>query len=273
MQIVKDINDIKSIKNNKIIGLTNLVNSSIEFTGENNILYCGDRVNLINCKIRFTASNSIIYIDDNEIPINISARVGNDSVIYVGKNTYINKMIFVYATERKNIIIGNDCLISHDVYFRTSDPHQIYDIATKKRINDSKSIFVGDHVWIGQKCLILKNSRLHSGSVIGGQSFVSGKVVQSNTLYAGSPIRKIKENIFFTPGSTHNFTSDDILKYSEFNNDKYVYNNDKLNYLSFDKIDKDLNSILDVNYKIDYIKMNLSNNTNKNRFAYKDENV
>lgn len=64
------------------------------------------------------------------------------------------------------------------------------------RINNSKSIYIGDHVWIGQNALILKNTQIGSGSIIGAMSLVSHKKVASNCVYAGNPAQKIKENIF-----------------------------------------------------------------------------
>ena len=45
---------------------------------------------------------------------------------------------------------------------RTADPHIIYDIH-RKRINPSKSVFIGDHVWCGQNVLLLKGCRVGSG--------------------------------------------------------------------------------------------------------------
>ena len=50
-------------------------------------------------------------------------------------------------SERKNIIIGDQCLFSHTIWFRNADPHLIYDNITNKRINPTQSIYIGDHVW------------------------------------------------------------------------------------------------------------------------------
>ena len=157
---------------------------------------------MTNSRIRFTGNNSILYIDKNKMPLSLDVRLGNDSVSYIGKNVYTNKCVHIYATERENVIIGDDCLLSYEVTFRTADPHLIYDSISKKRINSAKSILVGDHVWIGQEALILKNTKIYSGSIIGGKAVISNKEVLSNTMWAGNPARKIKDDVFFIEAGT-----------------------------------------------------------------------
>ena len=78
---------------------------------------------------------------------------------------------------------------------RTADPHLIYNIVDNQRINHSRSIYIGDHVWIGQNAMILKGSSIHSGSVIGAMSLVAGKTIHSNSCWGGNPVRMLKENI------------------------------------------------------------------------------
>ncbi|UKI27936.1 MAG: hypothetical protein L6V91_05215 [Bacilli bacterium] len=42
----------------------------------------------------------------------------------------------------------------------------------RKRINQSKKyFFIGDHVWIGQGIMVLKNAMVGSGAVIGAKKF------------------------------------------------------------------------------------------------------
>ena len=265
MEIVKDISDLENIKNNKIIGNIKLNNASVEFKGENNILYLEDMIELENCKIRFTGSNSLIYLDSNPHSFSINIRVGNDSVFYLGRQCYLNRRSNMYATERKNIIIGSNCLLSFDSYFRTADPHLIYDCNSKKRLNESKSILIGDHVWIGQGCLILKGTTIGSGAIIGGNSVVSNKNISSNSLYAGNPAKKIKESVFYKDAySTHDFNEEDEENSKYFDSDLYTYKKEKYT-LSLSKIDKDLMDLTSAEDKLFYLKK-LSLYQYKNRF-------
>ena len=75
-----------------------------------------------------------------------------------------------------------------------SDNHSIIDVASGKRINPSRPITIGDHVWVGQEVTILKGTAIGSHSIVGAGSIVRG-VVPPNTLVAGSPARVIRSGV------------------------------------------------------------------------------
>lgn len=75
--------------------------------------------------------------------------------IEIGANTTIESKAQLAACEGTKILIGDDCMFSHDIYVRTTDSHSIID-ACGQRINEAKSIIIGHHVWVGMQCLILK---------------------------------------------------------------------------------------------------------------------
>ena len=160
--------------------------------------------------------------------------------------------------------------MSFETYFRTADPHIIYDCITKERINFSKSILVGDKVWIGQQSLILKGTTIGSGAIVGGHSVVSNKTIKSNLLYAGNPAKKIRENVFNAlPRSTHNLDEDEEISTKIYDKgEDYVYENDE-NTISLKTLDNDLMNLKTVDYKIKYLEFNIVNNTSKNKF-YQD---
>jgi NDP-sugar pyrophosphorylase family protein len=197
-------------------------------------------------------------------------RVGNDSVIYIGKDCYTNRTSHLYATERKNIIIGNQLLLSFDTYFRTADPHIICDCKTKERINFSKSILIGDKVWIGQQSLILKGTVIGSGAIIGGHSVVSNKTIKSNSLYAGNPAKKIKEGVFYvSPKSTHDLDEEEEMNTKIYTGEEdYTYENDE-NTISLKQLDSELMKINNASEKVKYLEYKIVNNNSKNRF-YQD---
>lgn len=199
-------------KNNKIIGNINLDNSKVKFTGSNNILYINDEITLVNSSIDFRGDNSLVYLCKTAEKITVDIKLYNNSTIYFGKNIWINKGVKIVISEQTNLFLGNNCMIAPECCIRSADPHIIYDINTKKRINQSKSIFIGDNVWIAQRVMILKNTRIGSGAVIGAMSLVTNKEYKSNTIYGGSPARKIKEGIFFIHDDCHRFLDEDIKK-------------------------------------------------------------
>lgn len=99
-------------------------------------------------------------------------------------------------SEHKHCFIGDNCMFSFDILIRNSDHHLIYDCENNKRINPTKSVFIGDHVWIGQLVNILKGTRIDSGSIVGASSVVAGKKYRI-TPYGREILHKRKNVEFF----------------------------------------------------------------------------
>lgn len=161
---------------NKFIGSTPVMkNSTMNFKGEDNILYCEDGVTLVNSKLIFNGSGSVIYLRKNYFEYILNVTVNNSCTFYMRKDNYINGTLNVVVSEHTNVFIGNNGLFSFGIWLRTADPHLIYDCKNGKRLNYSKSIYLGDHIWVGQSAMILKGTSVESGSIIGAMSLVSGK--------------------------------------------------------------------------------------------------
>ena len=122
----------------------------------------------------------------------IGSKVELRGNISIGDNTYINGGRF-QALENSKIIIGKDCMISHDVIMRT-DTH-LHDNTTKpmiKRGHIYKNITIGDNVWIGEGAYIMPGIIVGDGAIIGAHAVVT-KNVDSNTVVAGVPAKVIKK--------------------------------------------------------------------------------
>lgn len=266
---VTDVSKYENIiDNNIIIGSPKLNSSEIKFFGKDNILFCEDGVSLNKSNIAFQGSNSVIYIGKNNISIDVI--VFNNSVFRFGKNAYINGKLSATTSEEKHIFFGDDCMLSFGVFIRVADPHLIYNTKSFNRVNPSKSVFVGDHVWIGQSVLLLKGTQIFSGSIIGGNSVVAGKAIPSNTSWAGNPAKQIGENVFWDPHCVHSWTSAETEKFKIFDKGEiYIYNSCK-NSLSFEDIDKSLTSACTSSEKLNILKQ-IAENTNKCRFAFQNE--
>lgn len=161
--------------------------------GKNNRIYIRDGI-LRGC---------IFYIkgDNNNIIINgLSARnaefwVQDDcNSITIGEKTGFSGRVYFDAQEGNSISVGNNCLFSDEVIFRTGDCHSILD-TDNNRINASKSIEIGDHVWIGYDVKVNKGVKISSNSVVGTGSVVTGRIEQENVIVAGVPAKVIKEGI------------------------------------------------------------------------------
>ena len=256
-------NSKKLYKRKEFLGsIPEMKNSRIIFNGKNNIIFCEDGVKLVDCVINFNADNSLIYFSKNSHSYRVNISIYNNSTCYFGKNIYFNDVCTFILSEEKNIILGDNCLISLNVWFRVADPHLIYCSKSKKRLNFSKSIYVGDHVWIGQNVFLLKGCIIGSGSILAANSVVSNIVISSNCIYGGNPVKKIKSDIFWDEKVVHRWKSLDTYNNLTMKTNKYVYHLTK-DSINFEKLDSMLCSTDNCKIKIEILK-NIS--IKKNRF-------
>lgn len=268
MQKITDISQISELENNKIIGAENLnlVESEIQFSGENNILFCEESVNLVKSVIMFNGSNSVVYLSGSKHQCRLNLSLYNNSVFYCGRDNYFNDRLNVVLSEQKHMFIGNGGLFSFGIWARTADPHLVYSAETKMRINPSKSVFLGDHVWIGQEAMLLKGAKIYSGSILGAQSVLAGKTVESNSSYAGNGAKRIAKDIFWDSPCVHAWTQRNTSQHRECDTEDYIFTPDDTT-LTFDEIDKKFTELKTAEEKLEYLK-SLSENPSKNRFAY-----
>ena len=90
----------------------------------------------------------------------------------------------------KKIVIGDSTMIASDVTITDSDWHDIYD--RTDYVASPKEVIIEENVWIGEKSLILKGSKIGKNSIIGAGSVVSGEV-PANVVFAGNPAKEIKK--------------------------------------------------------------------------------
>ena len=233
-----------------------LINSNITFNGKSNILICEENVVLNGSNIIFNGDNSIIYLSSNYNHYKLFVNIFNNSVLFIDENNYFNSKLYMILSEEKSIF-------AHGIWIRSADPHLIYDMATMKRINLTKDIYIGDHVWIGQDVLLLKGTEIGSGSIIGAKSVISNKKIESNSSWAGNPPKEIKKNIFFDGRTVHKYTKKETEESLNYNNDQWIYSNINSGN-GFEKI-KEINDAENIDLKVEKI-FELRNNKNKNRF-------
>lgn len=269
MEMIKNLNEINNLKDNKIIGEPKLINSTIRFKGKNNILFCENKVELNNAHISFEDNNSLIYLSSSKHNYPLNIVIHNDSVVFIGKNNYIGAPLGANIQEFQNLIIGDDGILVKEVSFRTSDVHPIFDKNTKKRTNFSKSIYIGDHVWIGQSSFISRGARIGSGSIIGNYAFIPPNTIFPSNCYAfGNPAKIVNQDVFFTKEFLGHYTPEDTVKTSTYKSELFIFNITPSETLSINKIDQILNE-LTIEQKLEFIQKLFVRNKRKNRFAIK----
>ena len=263
---ITDANQLLELEDNEFVGeMPKMTNSQINFTGKNNILICEEGVHLWNSRIDFNLDNSVLYLSSNIHDYSLNIALHKNNVCFIGKNNFFNGRTNFVLSEAKNIILGDDCFISYNVIFRTSDGHCIYSDVTKERMNYAGSIYVGDHVWFGQNAMIFKGSKIGSGSIIGANSVVSNKKVTSNTTWAGAPVRLIHEDTFWTPHSVHDWDDEVVEKMAKSDSDLFSYAIDEKT-LDFSVVEETLNGFSNPDDIVDYIMVTFLI-SGKNRFS------
>lgn len=130
----------------------------------------------------FTVNGRIIILPGSTI------QVQKDGKLEMGK-AYMNYGSTVLAAY--NMKIGDDILISRNVTIFDSDHHKIFD-KDGNWTNEPRDFFIGNHVWIGLSCCILRGSQIGDGAVIAANSVVGGKI-RPNTMASGNPARSYSE--------------------------------------------------------------------------------
>jgi len=110
----------------------------------------------------------------------------------------------ISISERSYVFIGDDAMFSQSVVIRTADPHLIFDCESGQRINPTKPVIIGDHVWLGQEVNVLKGVTIGSGSILAAGAMIT-KTLPSNAVAGGNPARVIKTGVFWSRTTVHAF--------------------------------------------------------------------
>lgn len=184
---------------NRIIASKNAIfeNVKVVFKGENNtIIISEQRSKVSNLNIEFSSDNGIFILGDAKFPASFrgSVRVGYYSLVIIGDDVTATDPIFICAVEKTKILVGDDCMFATSNQIRTDDAHAIYDVTTGSRLNMSKDIVVGAHVWVAFSAKIYGGSIIGDGSIVGLNSIVKKKFANNVTL-AGSPAKALRKDI------------------------------------------------------------------------------
>jgi acetyltransferase-like isoleucine patch superfamily enzyme len=171
-------------------------NIKIKFTGSNNrLVVAGGREQALRgLTVDFDCDNGVVEIGPSRRGFSALIRVGQDSCVVIGKDVSSSNSVGMSATEGTSIVVGDDVMFASDNRVRADDAHPIFDVRTGRRVNASKSIVIGNHVWLGRAAVLLGGAQVGDGSVIGLGSIVTGRV-PNNCVAAGVPARVVRRDI------------------------------------------------------------------------------
>src|SRR5690606_7167657 len=94
-----------------------------------------------------------------------------------------------------DVLIGSHCMLSREIEIRTSDSHSVLDRRNLKRLNMPASVTIGDHVWLGLRCIISKGATIPDDTIVGAGAFVNKPFDEPGIVLAGTPAQIVKRNI------------------------------------------------------------------------------
>jgi acetyltransferase-like isoleucine patch superfamily enzyme len=105
----------------------------------------------------------------------------------IGEGTSINYGTSISASGQ--VTIGRNCLIGTYVNVMDCTFHNVSD---KSWNIDSADVTIGDNVWLGNRCMIMKGVTIGSGAVVAACSLVT-RDVPPNSMVVGVPARVVKQ--------------------------------------------------------------------------------
>jgi acetyltransferase-like isoleucine patch superfamily enzyme len=121
--------------------------------------------------------------------------IGEDAVVKIGDGTYFapNTKLLIFS----GLTIGRDCAISWDCQLLDDDRHHL----AQRGVEPPSSlapIEMGDHVWVGSRVTILKDTQIGNDCVIASGATVRGDFSEPNCLIGGLPARVLRRDVVWT---------------------------------------------------------------------------
>jgi acetyltransferase-like isoleucine patch superfamily enzyme len=148
------------------------------------------------------------------------ASIGHGSKLSVRGNLHLGAGFNMTAESTivcaKEIHFGDDCLLSWDILVMDTDEHPLFNrhktarretrdsnpvpcpvsnYIENQRINPDKSILVGNHVWIGCKCVLLKGAEVPSNTVLAAGTLLKTTFAGEHQVIGGNPPSILKRDV------------------------------------------------------------------------------
>lgn len=148
--------------------------------------------------LRLLGSDSLVVVNDiadGYVQLHDVLLRSHRQVLYWGAGATAVGMSIEMDGEGRSCVIGDDALISNDVWIRNYDMHAIHSLTSGAQINRPACDTVLErHVWLGQDALLLNCQSVGMGSIIGARSLVKG-FVPRRCIAAGTPARVHRQDV------------------------------------------------------------------------------
>ncbi len=190
----KGIHKVPNLDISVLSNTTIQIGDQVEFNDKVHIMssfeYNGSSKVIIKNNVRFT--DAVIRVVNHP----------HESSLLINDSCTFERNLHLHVNSGKKIIIGRDCMFSHDINVMSGDGHTIFDVSSGRNINSDyenqpayrNSIVVGEHTWIGWGAFLLSGTNVGNGSVVGAKSIVKGQY-PNNCSIAGNPAKVVRKNI------------------------------------------------------------------------------
>ncbi len=190
---------VESGKERELKPLENIKKLKLYFAGCNNIVKIHKGCQIKGLRVDIKGENNYLEIKPSQYELGALSWlvIEKGSKIILGKNLWVTSRLFMHAQgPNTEIVIGENCVFARETTIRNSDTHTIFRNTNKSElINPNKSVYIGNHVWITQKCTILKGVHLLDNSIVGTMSVVSKSLKMGNCIIAGNPAKVVKQDV------------------------------------------------------------------------------
>lgn len=192
--IDKGINNHINIKDNDIL---------CHICGDNNMVSIEKQCRIEDIVISIYGNNNKIFIEQGSSTASLKISIGNhypinNAIIRIGKGCWFGGVRIVMESDNSELNIGNDCILSTGILIRLGEyPHLIFNKDSGEYLDKSVQLNIGNHVWLGENCTLLKNAQIPNNSIVGTNAVVTKKFDEKNVIIAGNPATIKKRNIFW----------------------------------------------------------------------------
>jgi len=142
-----------------------------------------------HCDFIIRKSGQLVF--GSKVVLSNNVQIFTSGKLVLGKNITINQYSSIIA--HKSISIGDNVAIAKFVTILDHDHrYQYQENKLSFQGYECKSVRIGNNVWLGDKCTILKGVHIGDNVIVGAHTLVN-KDVPSNTIVGGTPFRIIKE--------------------------------------------------------------------------------
>ena len=98
----------------------------------------------------------------------------------------------VLISSHRDVAIGSDCLFAENVSIRDAEHNTAANATIASQPLKQGAIRIENDVWIGKGSIVLQDTVLRQGCVVGANSFLKSCITDAFGVYAGAPAKKIR---------------------------------------------------------------------------------